>query len=208
MCKKAYTMTELLIASAIAILLLASALGSFVLTKAVYTHGMANYYLQKDVDILMARIIRGAKEESGGTYGLRSAVSFTIPTATPAGSRIDFVGTDANTRSYFLNNNAIVYTSPTQSPNEQVIYTAPSGATITLLFWEVPDYIDHELIGIYISVTQPIGTRTAAGSITTYVNKRNIPTLPETGTGSGPGDEGDGGGGGGGGGRPVASPYF
>jgi hypothetical protein len=172
--KRAHTLTELLIAGSIAILLVASVLGAFMLIKSIYTHGMANYFLQRDVDTLMAKIVRGSKE-STGTYGLRSAVSFTIPSATPAGSRIDFVGTDADTRTYFLNNNTIIYNSPTQAPNQQVIYTPPSNSTVTLLFWEPGGYIDHELVGIYLAVSQQVGGRNASGSITTYVNLRNVP---------------------------------
>ena len=172
--KQAHTMTELLIASAIIVFLFASVLGAFILTKSVYYDSMANYNLQRDVDTVLATIIRGTNEQTG-RFGLRSAVSIPAPglPPIPGQNNISFVGTDNNTRRYFLNNNTIVYNSPTQTPNQRVIYTAPPNSNITLRFASAS--ADQQVVYIYIAVSQAIGNKTATGSIATNVNLRNMP---------------------------------
>ncbi|MFA5500722.1 MAG: hypothetical protein WC404_06555 [Candidatus Omnitrophota bacterium] len=170
--RRAHTMAELLVASVVIVILFTATLGAFVLTKNVYSGNIAAYNLQRDVDGLLARITRGIQEQ-GSSYGLRSGVSYTIPAASPASSRIDFKGVDDLTRSYFLSNNTVVYSSPTQSPAQQVIYTPPPSSTITLGFANVS--VDQQVVYIYIAVSQQIGNRTIVGSIATNVNLRNAP---------------------------------
>ena len=174
---KAFTMAEMLTASVIIVLLFASILGALVLTKSVYSNSIAKYNLQRDVDTVMQKMIRGIKEPGGSQFGLRSAVSYTIPVAIPAQSKIDFVGTDTNHRNYFLNNNnnTIVYLDPTLVPNQQIIYKAPANSSITLYFSSIPAYGDMEVVRIYLSVSQIINNRNVAGSLTTDVTLRNAP---------------------------------
>jgi hypothetical protein len=165
-------MAELLVASVLIVILFTATLGAFVLAKNIYSDSIATSHLQRDVDGLLARITRGM-QETGGSYGLRSGVSYTLPAVSPAGSRIDFIGVDDITRSYFLNNNTIVYSSLTQSPVQQVIYTPPPNSNITLGFANVS--MDQQVVYIYIAVSRQIGNRTVVGSIATNVNLRNAP---------------------------------
>lgn len=170
--RKAHTMTELLVASVLIVILFTATLGAFVLAKNVYVDSIANYNLQRDVNNVLLRMIRG-EPESGGRYGLRSAVSFEIPSS----SRLDFKSTDYSqteyVRSYYLNNNTIVYSSPTNNPVQQVIYAPPPNSTVTLNFASIS--MDQQVIYVYIAVSRQIGNKTAVGSIATNINFRNAP---------------------------------
>ncbi len=170
---KAHTLTELLIASTLAIILFASCFGAYILTKNICYASMAEYNLQRDVNTMMARIVKGIREGTE-SFGLRSAKAYDIPAA----YEVDFVGTDNNTRTYSVNGNTIIYSSPLQSPQENTIYTAPQGSTIILRFWNPyagqPNN-DNATVGIYLSVSQGIANRIVSGSSSTYVNLRNIP---------------------------------
>ena len=173
---RAHTLTELLVVTVIVIMLFTSVLGAFLLTKGIYRDGIASANLQRDVDNLLATIIRGTREQGGGIFGLRSAVSVPLPPGlvpSPGQNEISFVGTDTNTRRFFLNNNTVVYNSPTQNPNQRVIYTAPANSVITLRFAAAS--IDQQVAYVYISVAQTIGDKTITGSAETNINLRNMP---------------------------------
>lgn len=158
-----------MITSAILVILFASTIGVFLMVKSFSLSSIAEQNLQRDLDIVMNRIVRGAKE-GGNLYGLRSAVSADIPVIT----EIDFKGADNQARKYYISNGALIYESPTASPARQTIYTPPANSTMNLRFWEAAGYIDHETFGIYISVTQNAVGKTVSGSLSTYVNLRNI----------------------------------
>lgn len=157
-------------ASVLSVVLFASVIGIFVVTKTLYLTGMTDQEFQRDVDWVMGRMVAGLKE-GGARYGLRPAVSFTIPGVT----EIDFAGTDGGVRKYYLSANSVVYESPAQTPNVQTIFTAPSGAVVTLRFWEPAGYPDHQTIGIYLAIIKQVSGRNISGSLTTYVNLRNLP---------------------------------
>jgi len=173
--KRAHTLTELLVAGTIIVFLFTAVLGAFIYTKTLYFGNIASFDLQRDVDNVLATIIRGTRE-STGTYGLRSAVSIPNPPGllpSPGQNSLDFVGTDDNTRRYSLINNTIVYNSPTQSPSQQTIYTPPPNSTVTLTF--MSGSADQQMVYIYISVVQNVANKTYTGSISTNVNLRNMP---------------------------------
>ena len=170
--KRAHTITELFVASVVIIFLFTATFGAFVFTKNSYSNHISRYDLQRNVNIVMNRMIRGTKQ-SNGTFGLRSAVSFTLPVAIPALSKIDFVDSDGTHRMYYLNNNTIVYYDPTQVPSQKVVYTAPANSTITLRF--SPVHVDMEVVRVYLSVSKVVNNKTIAGSITTDVTLRNAP---------------------------------
>lgn len=181
--KQAHTMTELLIASVIIVILFASILGAFILTKSVSSDSLASYNLQRDVNVLLYKMIRGIKEPLG-TFGLRAALPpaptsafVLLPAANPADSEIDFFSTDGNVtpRKYFLRNNTVVYESPTQAQRQKVIYTAPANSNITLRFSKPAWAVDNQVVTVYISVSQQLGNKTANGSAVTNVNLRNTP---------------------------------
>ena len=180
--KKGFTLAEVMTASVILVMVMASVMGAFITTKSICAYSIAELNLQRSVDAMMNKIVKGLKEQGGAAYGLRSAVSFyPLPVVNPAGSEIDYIGTDGNTRRYYLNNNSVIYESPTQSPNTQTIYTAPAGVGLTFFFWEPQSLLDgeavldNELVGIYIAITQTVGKKPVSGSASTYVNIRNLP---------------------------------
>lgn len=173
--KHAHTIAELLVASVIIILIFASSFGAFLLTKGVYRDSIESCNIQRDVNILLATMIRGIREQGGGTFGLRSAASIPSPGLfpSPGQNTISFVGTDTNTRRFFLSNNTVIYDSPTQIPRERVIYTAPANSNIVLRFTSAS--ADQQLVYVYVSVTRQVGDKIATGSAETDINLRNIP---------------------------------
>lgn len=169
--KRGFTLVEILITSFVLVLLLASAVGVFMFVDTFSSSTIAGQNLQRDINTVMGKIVHGMKEQNG-IFGLRSAQGFTIPVIT----EIDFKGTDTptpNWRKYYVLNGSLIYTSPTASPNTQTVYTPPANSTMTLRFWSDP-LGDSEKVGIYISVRQSTGGKTVSGSLSTYVNLRNV----------------------------------
>ena len=168
--RKGYTLAEILTASAVAVLILGSIVGAYLVARTAINYSLAKYELDRDVDNVLVRIVKGAKE-GASAWGLRSASGITLPAVT----ELRYTGTDGRIRRYYLNGNSIVYDSPTQWPNLKTIYAAPAGTAVTLRFWEPAGYSDHETIGIYIALLRQVVGVTASSSITTYVNIRNLP---------------------------------
>ena len=166
--KRAHTLTEILIVTVISVIFFISVLGVFVVAKNLYARVIAAQGLQRDVNLALSTIVKGITENNNKS-GLRSAVSFTIPSIT----EIDFVGSDTVARKYYLGPGGIVYNSPKQAPNPQTIYSTPVNGTITLRFWR--PYMDYETVGIYIAIAQNVAGRNIYGSLSTYVNLRNTP---------------------------------
>ncbi|MCX5666227.1 MAG: type II secretion system protein [Candidatus Omnitrophica bacterium] len=180
--RRAHTITEILVASVIIIFVFTSVIGAFLLTKGAYHDSIKSCNLQRDVNILLATMIRGVREQGGEIFGLRgaSAMSATLPppatplSAWPGQNTVYFTGSDNNIRRYFLNNNSVIYDSPTQNPNQRVIYKAPDNSIIILRFSTAS--IDQQVVKVYISVVQQnAGRASSTGSVTTYVNLRNAP---------------------------------
>ncbi|MFA5143861.1 MAG: hypothetical protein WC522_06840 [Candidatus Omnitrophota bacterium] len=169
--KRAHTLTEILVSSMIIVIFFMSAIGVFVMAKTFYASCMDGQQLQRDVNLVMDKMIKGMKE-GGVRYGERSAVSFTAPIATI--TRLEFVGTDGQTRRYYLASGGIVYESPTQNPNVQTIYTTPANSAITLCFWQPAGYLDNQTVAIYLAVTKNVSGKTSVGSLATYINLRNL----------------------------------
>ena len=119
--KRAFTIVEVLVSSFIILTIFTSTVIASIFLKKAYDTWIVEVNAQQDCNLIISKVIRG-NSEGGNLVGLRSAKSFTLPVVTPAGSRIDYIGKDGNTRSYFLNGNTIQYISPTQSPSQQMIY--------------------------------------------------------------------------------------
>ena len=168
--RRAHTLAEVMVASVIAVIFFMSAIGVFVMAKQSCVSGMSGQELQRDADRVINRMVRGLVEGKS-RYGQRSGVSFTIPSVT----ELDFIGIDGNKRKYYLGAGGIVYESPTQKPNAQVIYAPPANTVITLRFWRPAGYLDHETVAIYIGLTKRVSGKVTTGSLTTYVNLRNLP---------------------------------
>ena len=155
--KKAHTLTELLIASTLVILLIASVLGSFVFANSIYKTSVIRENLQRNAFVAMGKIIKGGYETSNPSTGvIRLAEAkfcgFTLhyppalgETVTIPNSTIYFStladpepSTNPYHRWFILDSTktSIIYHHPTSSvPMDEVIYAAPAGATITLNFW-------------------------------------------------------------------------
>jgi hypothetical protein len=175
--RKGFTLAEVLVVSILTVLIFTSALGVFVMARNLYVSSMAGQELQRDAELLVTKIIKGL--EGGSTrYGLRAASGFTPPASI---NRLDYTGTDGNTRSFYLSGQSIIYESPTESPGTQTIYTAPVNATLVLWFWEPVNgsgvllYPDHEIMSIYVGIAKTISGKVVSGSIATSVNVRNLP---------------------------------
>ena len=169
--RKAQTLVELLITSVLVIILISSALGAFMLVKQIYSTSIAQANLQRDANIIMRKIIKGERE-SGGIFRLSEAVTYSIKSI----GELHFVGTDNTERWYYLNNTgtSILYHHPGFAVQDEVIYTAPPGAVITLRFWPPSGSVFTNIdVGIDVAVSQNILGKNISGSVTTIVNLRN-----------------------------------
>jgi len=172
--KKALTFAELLIAMALAVTLIGSTLGAFMLVKQVSAKSIVETSLQRDADLIIMKIIKG-KRESGIMFRLSEAVSYSIP----AISELHFVGTDGIERWYHLNSGStsVLYHHPGFTAQEEVIYTAPQGATITLRFWTPSGTVYSGIsVGIDVAVSKTLQGKNLSGSVTTMINIRNHPS--------------------------------
>lgn len=169
--RKAHTLAELLIASVIVVLLTGSTLGAFIFVKQISATSIAQANLQRDANVIMKKITKGGRE-SGGIFRLSEAVSYSITGI----SELHFVGTDGIERWYYLNDTgtSVLYHHPGFSSQDEVIYTAPQGASITLRFWQPSGGIFTNIdVGIDVAVSQSILGKNISGSVTTIVNIRN-----------------------------------
>ena len=160
-------------AAALVAILISSTLGAFMLVKQVSANSIAETGLQRDADMIIREIIKGRKE---GTvwYRLSEAVSYSIP----AISELRFTGTDDVERFYHLNSGStsVLYSHPGFTSTQEVIYTAPQGATITLRFWTPSGSVYSGVsVGVDVAVSRVIQGKTITGSVTTMINIRNHP---------------------------------
>ena len=143
-------------------------------SKQICTSVSADQDLQQTANVIMNKIIKGGSEP-GGIFRLSEATSYTITSI----SELRFVGTDGTERRYFLNNagNQILYRHPTASgTQDQVMYTAPTGTTLTLRFWPLAGSTYANItIGIDVRLSRSVNGRTVTGSVTTLINIRNHP---------------------------------
>lgn len=187
---KAFTLIELLMATGISVLLLGLVLSIFITTKQFYVTNIVGQNLQRDADIILNKIIRGGREPAGifRLSEATSCASSTIPLATFACpeslSQLSFAGIDGKKRWVQLSGDgkSIIYHHPTvNGDQDQIIYTAPRGAVLTLRFWIrtlpnsiIPDPVFFNIdVGIDVAITQTILNRTVSGSASTMINLRN-----------------------------------
>ncbi len=169
---KAFTLVEVMLAAAIAVFMMGIVFSFYYLGNKTYSMGISRQQLQDDADVILAKIIKG-KSEPGGVFRLSEAVSYNIVGI----SELHFVGADGIERWFSLNNSStsIIYHHPTASGiTNETIYTAPTGATITLRF-SIPFGPQYTgvVIGIDAAVTKNVSGNAISGSASTYVNIRN-----------------------------------
>ena len=168
--KKAFSLTELLITSALLIVLLATALGGFVLVKQIFSVNIAQAALQRNAAVIMGKIIKGDILNDGTRLCEAKSASFIS-----GASKLTFIGIDGviNRTYYLSNDNASLLYSDTNGVR-RVIYTVPKGTTIGLSF-DTLNVATPLWIGISVSVSQTINGRTVLGALKSSVYLRNHP---------------------------------
>jgi len=174
--KIAHTLTEFLITFALVIILITSTVGAFVLIKHIFASDTMAANLQRDANLIMEKILKG-KRESTGIFRLSEAFTYRIVSI----SELHFTGTDGIERWFRLGNTStsVIYHHPTAAgTTDETIYTAPSGATITLRFSiPVGPQYSGVVVGIDVAILQNKNIsgaiKTVSSSASTYVNIRN-----------------------------------
>ena len=169
---KAFTLAEIIIAASIAVFITGAVFSFDYLANHTITNGMSRQQFQNDANIVLTKII-GGKSEPGGVFRLSEAVSYNIASI----SELHFVGIDGIERWFSLNNTStsIIYHHPTASgTTDEIIYSAPTRATITLRF-SIPSGPQYTgvVIGIDVAITKNVSSSVISGSASTYVNIRN-----------------------------------
>lgn len=170
--QNAYTLVEVLIATAFSVLLLGAVVHAYNTAKRAYAAGIAQQGLQDGANIVLGKIIQGTAEP-GGVFRLNEATSYDVVSL----NQLNFTGTDDIERWFTVNGDAtaLIYHHPTASGTvDETVYTAPSGATITLRF-SIPAGSQYTgvVLGIDVALTQTLFGQTISGSASTYVNIRN-----------------------------------
>lgn len=171
---KAFSLIETLMAVVFTVILVMVVVNFYNVTRVAYVTGVAEQTFQDGVNVMLSQIIQG-KTEPSGVFRLSEAVSYSIPNL----SELHFWGTDDVERWYRLNNTStqLIYHHPTAAGTvDEVIYSAPAGATITLRF-SVPAVANYtsSVVGVDVALSQNINGRTVIGSASTIIHLRNHP---------------------------------
>ena len=169
---------ELMVAVFIAVILIGIATSAYILVQRAYSVDSAGSWLQNSANAVLTKIIKG-ETEPGGVFRLSEATSYNIVSI----SELHFTGTDGTERWFRLDNTStsVIYHYPTSAgTTDETIYTAPSGATITLRFsTPVGPQYSGVVVGIDVAIFQNQSIsgaiKTVSGSASTYVNIRNHP---------------------------------
>ncbi len=171
---KAVTFSEILVVSLVAVCIVAAVTSFYSLTNRTSSIESSEQWLQQCANTILTKIVEGASEP-GGVFRLSEATEYTVVSL----SELRFKGTDGIDRTYRLNAGAtsVIYHHPTSSfpaGEDQIIFTAPSGTTITLRFY-IPAGAQYTgvVVGIDAALTQNISGRAISGCVSTYVNIRN-----------------------------------
>lgn len=104
--KKGFTVTELLLAATIMILVMGGLVIFCVIAQSVWITGNARIDLQQKARIAMETMVRG----SSGIEGIRRASVITSPAVGATGTSISFADASGNSRSFAASSGKIVYT--------------------------------------------------------------------------------------------------
>jgi len=117
--------------------------------------------LQREARLAMDKMVRGVN----GTYGIREAADIASPAIGATDTQIDFVGLDANTRSFYLGaGNRIRYIN--ESAGDSVIQ---DGNVQTLTF----DRKSETRVEIDLSMTEDLRGKEIRVDLSTQVRLRN-----------------------------------
>ena len=165
--KKAFSLTELLITSALLVVLFTTTLAGFVLLKGIFAANIAKATFQRDAEVVMNQIIEGKSDPSGIRLSETASVTFYSDA-----SKLTFIGTDGIQRTYSLTNNGTSLLYSDQNGIQKTMYTAPQGAIIGLTFTPV-DLNPTLCVCIYVSISQIINGKTVLGSLESSIYLRN-----------------------------------
>lgn len=167
--KSGFTLTELLVAAVIAIFIVGAAVSFFYSTNRASSMGVSRQELQNAAHVVLTRMVDGKSLPSG--IPLSEAVSCHQPGGIL--SELHFIDINGTERSFRLGaaSRSVIYNYPSGPGTvDEVIYTAPAGANVTLRFSEpYPDIV----VNIDVAITGNVSGRTVCGSASTYVNMRN-----------------------------------
>ncbi len=144
-----FTLSEILIASAIAVIILAGLIAIYIMSLQTWSEGSSDAYLERNGNLIMEQLIRGRR----GRYGLREATTGSI-VIDADGNGITF-GVDKNntptattwddtTCRFYLSNNRVMYDPDTSVPgDEEAVNTKGNVENIT--FRRENNYIKIQL---------------------------------------------------------------
>jgi len=179
---KGFSLSELMMAVACTVFLMAGIASFYTISSQSYTTGMSGQILQNGANIVLSKIIDG-DTESGVVYRLSTAQTYMVPNGAanhlytcggaPQSTSCDVSQTaselyycqdaptycnssDATARWYYLNHagSAVMYHYPGEA-TDQAIYTAPTGSMLTLRFSPATS-TPLNAIEIDVAVTQNI----------------------------------------------------
>ncbi|MBF0490682.1 MAG: hypothetical protein HQL15_08750 [Candidatus Omnitrophica bacterium] len=171
---KAFTLVETMVAVAFTLVLVTVVVNFYNTTRRVYSSGISAQMLQDGCHLVLSKLIEGTKEPTG-IYRLSEGVSYNIAIM----AELHYWGLDNIERWYQLDNTStqLIYHHPTAlGTMDEVIYTAPTGSTLTLRFW-IPSVANYSsaVIGVDVALTQTVLGRAVSGAATTLINLRNHP---------------------------------
>ena len=174
--KKAFSLTELLITSAILIVLFTTSLTGFVLLKQIFAENNAKATFQRGAAVIMNKITEW-KAASGGIRLSEAAIVETFVNNT---SVIKFIGTDGIHRMYYpsVDNASLLYDEE-NGVSGKIIYTVPRGAVLGLRFSPVNADAVTLCVNVYVSISQVINGRTVLSALESSVYLKNHPLLHE-----------------------------
>ena len=166
--KKAFSLMDLIISSALLIVLFSSALTGFVLLKQIFISNISRTMFQRDAVVIMSKILEG----KCGQNGVRLSEAASVTFYSDAG-KLTFIGTDGIIkRTYSLSGDSTSILYSDTNGTQSIMYTAPKGAIVALRF--SPVNLGPTLcVSIYVSVSQVINGRTALGALESSVYLRN-----------------------------------
>lgn len=162
-----FTLIELVVSVAISAVVIFAISSIIIFTAKTVSESGIERGLQIDMNNLAHQITGGAFDPGGIDFGLRGSVSYNIVSS----QQVDFTDTIGTLRSFIASGNSLIYSSPTQSPPQNVIYTAPAGSTLNVIFSASST---NNLVNISMSVTRTVGGKTLTGSVVTSVYLRNV----------------------------------
>lgn len=162
-----FTLIELVVSIAISALVIFAISSIIVFITKTLSESDIERGLQIDMNNLARQITEGAFDPGGIDFGLRGSVSYNIISP----QQVNFTDTAGTVRSFIASTNTLIYSSPTQSPTQNVIYMAPAGSILNVIF--APSSTNN-LVNISVSVTRIVGGKTLTGSVVTSVYLRNF----------------------------------